>query len=112
MADPSSAEYLADPVVFWLVKWMDLAIVVPALATIGVGVLRESAWARRAQYAAVGWIALLGSSVAGMAVVMLIGDDPGGTVVNAIAFGSFAAIAIVIALLVYRPLFSGTPRGR
>lgn len=34
---PSAPEYLADPVVFWLVKLMDLGLVVPALVAIGWG---------------------------------------------------------------------------
>lgn len=34
---PSAPEYLADPVVFWLVKVMDLGLVVPALVAVGGG---------------------------------------------------------------------------
>ena len=103
---PASSEYLADPVVFWLVKFMDLALVVPALVAVGVGVLRNAAWAEKAKYAAVGWIALLGSSVAGMAIVMQATGDPAGTEVNTVAFSTFAAIGLVVAVLVYRPLFA------
>ena len=104
-ANPTGPEYLADPVVFWLVKFMDLAIVVPALIAIGIGVLRGSPWAHEAKYPAVGWFALLGSSVAGMAIVMQVTGDPAGTTVNTIAFVSFALFALALAAVIYRPLF-------
>ena len=104
---PTSTEYLADPVVFWLVKFMDLALVVPALVAVGIGVLRDSAWVEKAKYAAAGWVALLGSSVAGMAIVMQATGDPAATFGNTVAFSVFAGIAVVLAFLTYRPLFTG-----
>lgn len=103
--NPTSTEYLADPGVFWLVKFMDLGIVVPALIAIGAGVIRNVPWAHKAKYAAVGWFALLGASVAGMAVAMQIAGDPAASWTNTIAFGAFALIAFAIAVVVYWPLF-------
>lgn len=103
--DPTSTEYLADPGVFWLVKFMDLGIVVPALIAIGIGVIRNLPWAHKAKYAAAGWFALLGASVAGMAIVMQIENDPAASWANTIAFGVFALIALAIAVVVYVPLF-------
>lgn len=107
---PTSSEYLADPVVFWLVKFMDLGLVVPALVAVGVGILGNAAWVDKAKYAVAGWVALLGSSVAGMAIVMQATGDPAATVGNSVAFSLFAVIGLVVAGLVYRPLFSQTPR--
>lgn len=104
--DPAATEYAADPVVFWLVKFMDLGLVVPALITVGIGVLRGAGWVTKAKYAMAGWIALLGSSVAGMAIVMQATGDPAGSAANTVAFGSFALIGLVMAVVVYRPLFS------
>ena len=98
-------EYLADPVVFWLVKFMDLGLVVPALVAVGIGVLSGARWAAKAKYAAVGWIAMLGSSVAGMAIAMEVTGDPAATVANTIVFSLFAAVALAVAAIVYRPLF-------
>lgn len=103
--EPTSTEYLADPGVFWLVKFMDLGIVVPALLAVGVGIIRNVPWAHKARYAAVGWFALLGSSVAGMALVMQASGDPAASIVNTIAFSVFALIAVIVAVVVYRPLF-------
>lgn len=101
---PTSPEYLADPVIFWLVKFMDLGLVVPSLLVVGVGVLRGSSWIQKRKYAMVGWSALLGSSVAGMAVVMQVKADPAATTANTIAFTGFAVIALAIAWVAYRPL--------
>lgn len=101
---PTSAEYLADPAVFWLVKFMDLGIVVPGLVIAGIGILSARPWVAKLEYAAVGWAALLGSSVAGMAIVMQISGDPAASVANTVAFGSFAAIALAMAAVLYTPL--------
>lgn len=101
---PTSTEYLADPAVFWLVKFMDLAIVVPALVVTGIGILRARPWAAKVKYAVVGWTALLGSSVAGMAIMMQATGDPASTVANTVVFSVFAAIALGMAALVYAPL--------
>lgn len=101
---PTSTEYLADPIVFWLVKFMDLGIVVPALVVTGFGILRARPWVTTVKYAAVGWTALLGSSVAGMAIVMQVTGDPASTIANTVAFSVFAAIALGMAAVVYAPL--------
>lgn len=102
---PTSGEYLADPEVFWLVKFMDLGIVVPLLVVIAVGVLRRRRWARQAMYAGAAWAALLGSSVAGMAIVMQLQGDPGASTVNTVAFTVFAAMALGLAWRLHRFLF-------
>ncbi len=102
---PASSEYLADPVVFWLVKFMDLGIVVPALLATAIGILSGRHWAAKARYAAAGWTALLGSSVAGMAIVMQIEADPAASTANTVAFTSFALIALGIAWRLYGGLF-------
>ncbi|MGA9596776.1 MAG: hypothetical protein WBV06_11500 [Acidimicrobiia bacterium] len=106
---PTSTEYLADPVVFWLVKMMDLGLVVPALMATGVAALRGRGGLDRAGYAAAGWMALLGTSVAGMAVVMQATDDPAATTANTVAFTLFALIGLAIAAVVYRPLLASGP---
>jgi hypothetical protein len=107
---PASPEYLADPAVFWLVKFMDLGIVVPGLVVAGIGLLRPSLWVAKIKYAAVGWAALLGSSVAGMAIVMQLTGDPAATFANTIAFSVFAAISLGMAWLVYSPLLRSDAR--
>ncbi len=103
---PVGPEYLADPVVFWLVKFMDLGLVVPVVTAVAVGTLRNSTWATKAACAVSVWIALLGSSVAGMAIVMQATDDPAASVANTIVFGSFAVIAITIAVALLVPVLT------
>ena len=106
--EPASSEYLADPLVFWLVKFMDLGLVVPGLLLAGIGVLMGWQWAHKLEYAAVGWAALLGSSVAGMAIVMQATGDPAASTTNTVVFSSFALIALALAAVVYRPFLVPT----
>lgn len=103
-AAPTSAEYRADPGLFWLVKWMDLGIVVPLAVVTAVGLLADRASLRKLAYAVVGWSALLGSSVAGMAIVMQVHGDPGASVANVAAFGAFAVVGIAAAVALYAPI--------
>ncbi|MFP3914728.1 MAG: hypothetical protein ACLFWM_07610 [Actinomycetota bacterium] len=104
-AQPEGAEYLADPVVFWVVKFMDLGLVVPGLVAAAVGILGRTSWGAKVKYAAVGWAALLGASVAGMAIVMQVTGDPAASTANTAAFSLFAAIALAMAVRAYIPLF-------
>lgn len=107
---PTASDYLADPMVFWLVKFMDLGLVVPALVVGGIGVLRRRPWAGKFECALVGWSALLGASVAGMAIVMQSGSDQSASILNTVVFSVFALIALGLAGAVYRPLFDEQPR--
>lgn len=103
---PTTVEYLSSPTAFWIVKVMDLGIIVPAAVAIGVGLLRHASWARRPALALLATYTLLGAAVTGMAVVMLANGDPDGTVVNVVAFGLFT---LVVAGLTARVLRSARP---
>ena len=103
---PVRPEYLADPGVFWVVKLMDLGIVVPTLTAVGVGLVRGAGWAHKAAYGVLGWFALLGSSVAAMAVVMQVKADPSASTANTIAFGLFALVGLTVAVWLLRPLLA------
>jgi hypothetical protein len=104
-AEPTSTEYLADPVVFWLVKFMDLGLVVPGLVVVGTGLLRGWLWTDKAKYGAIAWAALLGTSVAGMAIVMQVNADPAAGTANTVVFSIFASIGLALAVVVHRILF-------
>jgi hypothetical protein len=69
-------EYQQDPVLFWLVRVMDLAFVIPAALIAGVGLLRCSGWATRLATATTSFLTLEVAAVAGMASAMLLRDDP------------------------------------
>ena len=60
---PGGAAYLGAPTLFWVVKFYDLGIVVPAALTVGIGLLRGQLWARKPAYAILGAYVLIGWSV-------------------------------------------------
>jgi hypothetical protein len=105
-----TAEYLADPGIFWVVKIMDLGLVVPLLVGVGLAMVRHSERVSLLRYAVTGWAALLGSSVAGMAVVMQATGAPGASPVLTVAFSSFALVAVVMAVFVHQPLLRADGR--
>jgi hypothetical protein len=106
---PSRTEYVSSPTPFWLVKLMDLGIVAPAALATAIGLIRRAAWARKPMYAIVGAYALLGASVAGMAITMLANDDPDASFGIAAGFTVFALLFAMLAVVVYRPLFRRAP---
>lgn len=102
---PYDVEYTQSPAVFLIVKLMDLGIVVPLAVAAGVGLLRNAGWAQRFMYVVLGWGSLLGSAVAGMAVVMLINDDPTASVGLLTGFTVFALGFWALVAWTFRPLF-------
>jgi len=107
--DPAAlTEYASSPTPFWLVKLMDLGIVVPVAVTVGIGLLRHAAWAYRLVYPLVTGYTCLACSVAAMGLVMNINADPDASAGLAIGFGLFAVFFVVLSVLLYRPLFTHT----
>lgn len=72
----SDAGYQDNPTAFLLVGLLDVGLVVPAALVTAAGLRRGAGWARRAAYGLIGWFALVPASVAAMAVVMQLRDDP------------------------------------
>jgi hypothetical protein len=107
---PASAEYLENPTVFWVVKLMDLGIVVPVALAAGIGLLRGAAWARRPAYAVVGWFVLLGAFVSAMAIVMVARDDPDASVLFVVASPLLVVGFAAVAASLYRPLLRSRAR--
>ncbi|MFC5381668.1 hypothetical protein [Aquipuribacter nitratireducens] len=101
---PTGSEYLATPTAFWLVKLMDLALLVPLAVATGVGLLRHRAWARRPMYAVLGTYTLVGTSVVAMAVVMLVRDVDGASVPLALGLALFTSVFWVLTVAALRPL--------
>ncbi len=101
---PNGVEYTQGPTVFWVVKWMDLGLVVPLTLVTAVGVLRRAAWSRLLVYAVVGWAALLGTAVAAMALVMVTNDDPAASPLLAGGFVGFAVVFLALAGWLFRLL--------
>jgi hypothetical protein len=108
---PRIVQYLSSPTAFWLVKFMDLGIVVPAAITVGIGTLRHRQWARKPVYALLGASTLIGASVAGMAITMVTRHDPDASTTTAIGSVLLTALLAGLTCSVYWPLFrrAGTP---
>jgi hypothetical protein len=72
----AGSEYQADPTLFWLVRTMDLAFVIPAALITAFGLLRGRAWATRLAYAVTAFQMLEVGAVAAMAAAMTVRGDP------------------------------------
>ncbi|GGM21306.1 hypothetical protein GCM10011608_02470 [Micromonospora sonchi] len=103
--DPSRlTEYASSPTPFWMVKLMDLGIIVPAAVATGIGVLRHAPWARRMIYTLLTGYSCLAVSVAAMAVVMIANGDPDASPALAVGVGLFALVFVTLIAALYRPL--------
>jgi hypothetical protein len=98
-------EYSSSPTAFWVVKYMDLGLLVPVAVVTAVGLLRRREWALAPMYAVLGSYTLIGTSVLAMAVVMLVRDDPDASVGLAAGFGVFTGLLWLLSAALYRPLF-------
>jgi hypothetical protein len=102
---PVTEQYLSNPTAFWLVKFMDLGIVVPAAIAVGVGALRRRPGARKPVYALLGAYTLIGASVAGMAITMAARHDPDSSGVAVIGATVMTALLAGTTCYIYLPLF-------
>jgi len=98
---PSRTEYLSSPTPFWLVKLMDLGIVVPVAVATALSLWRRPV-VPTAAYAVVGGYTLLAYAVLGMAVTMWLRDDPDSSAAMVAAFGAFAAALTTLSASLYR----------
>lgn len=109
--DPGSlTEYASSPTPFWLVKLMDLGIIVPAAVATGIGLWSGARWARRVMYPLLTGYTCLAVSVAAMAVVMNLNADPDASLTLAGGFIGFALVFVLLTVGLYRPLFHHTGR--
>jgi hypothetical protein len=102
---PTRTEYVSSPTPFWLVKLMDLGIVVPVAVATAVGLWRRSARALAPAYAVIGGFTLLAASVTGMGVTMSLRHDPDASLPTVAAFAVFTLTLAALAAALYRPLF-------
>jgi hypothetical protein len=103
---PTRTEYLSSPTPFWLVKLMDLGIVVPVAAVTAVGLWRRSVRALALAYAVIGGFTLLLASVTGMATTMYLRSDPDASLSAVGMFALFTLVFAGLAAALYRPLFA------
>lgn len=97
-----TTEYLEAPVLFWLVKTMDLAFVIPAGIAVGIGLLRRSAAATRAASGVTAWLTLMMASVAAMGVVMWARDDPSASPAFVVVLVPAAVVMAALTVVFWR----------
>ena len=102
---PIGVGVLETPNAFWVVKAMDLGLIVPASLLIGAGLLKGRSWARTPAAAVLGGYALLGWSVAAMGWSMVRGGAVDASVALAVGSAAVAAAVTGYAVTLYRPLF-------
>jgi ABC-type Na+ efflux pump permease subunit len=95
----------ADVSMYWSIFFLDLGVVVPTAIATGIGLLAGAAWARRAVFGVVGWFALVPPSVAAMAIVKLLRNDPNATVGDTAVLAAVTLMFWLVAVRLYRPLF-------
>lgn len=100
-------EFAREPGMFWSILTLDLGVVVPVTLYASLALWRGSPTAPKLLYAVLGWFALVPPSVAAMAVVMVLNDDPHKSVASAGLFLAAAAVFGAYATRVLRPLLRG-----
>jgi hypothetical protein len=111
-ASPIPVEYTAAPAFFWSIVLLDLGAVVPATVAAAVAVGLGRPQAGPAWVGVVSWFALVPASVAAMAAVMVVRDDPHASVptlvVTTVASVAFAVPAVrACGRIVRRALLEG-----
>lgn len=101
-------EFAASRTFYWSIYLLDLGVVVPATVVGAVALLRGHDLGRRALYAITGWFALVPPSVASMAAVMLLNDDPNGSAPTVVLLSVVSVLFGAYAVVVYRPLWGLT----
>lgn len=70
------AEYVDSPNLFWLIKMLDLAFLLPVFALTSAGLLRRHAAAVRFAYGLIGYAVCMSGAILGMAIAMQLKGDP------------------------------------
>lgn len=98
-------EYQEHPTLFWLIRLVDLAFIIPIAFVTGVGLLRNAPWAVRIGHAFAGFQTLLVGAVAAMAAVMAARGDPSADPALLVATAALTlALVVVYTLLLLNML--------
>jgi hypothetical protein len=109
-ASPEDPGYLAGPTFSWAIAMLDLGVFLPVTVAACIGLVRGTPWAHKALYAVVGWFALVGPAVAGMAIMMYVNDDPNASGANMTFMTALGLVLAVFALFVFWPLLRAERR--
>jgi len=99
--EPLPGEFADDPAIFWTIVLLDLGVVVPAAVVTAIALFQRRPGAAKALYALTGWFTLVPVSVAAMAIVMLINDDPHKSTASAVIFTVAATLFTLFAAWVH-----------
>jgi hypothetical protein len=97
------AEFAESRTFFWSIFLLDLGVVVPVTVVAAVGAITAKPWSDRAVPAVLGWYALVPPSVAAMAVVMLVRDDPHASAASVLLLSLASLVFGAVAYRVLRP---------
>ncbi len=86
-----SQAYRDDPILWWLIKALDLGIVIPVSLATGIGLLRDRPLAAKAASGLTGFLACLAGSVGAMGAVQIAKDDPAASPMIVVV-GALAAL--------------------
>jgi hypothetical protein len=103
-AAPANVAFRASPAAFYLVKLMDLGMVVPASIVVGVGLSRRNPWAEKLMYPLIGWLALDALALSAVAVVMEVNNDPARSLVLVIGLCAVTIVLVSLAVHLWSPL--------
>jgi hypothetical protein len=106
-AKPLGGDYTAGPTFFWTIALLDLGVGLPTLIATVVGLRRGREWAAKALWVLVGWLALVGPAVAGMATVMYVNHDPNASIATLAIMSGLALALVALAVFVFLPLSRG-----
>ena len=101
-------EFVEEPAFFWSIVLLDLGLVVPATVAAAMADLRGSSLAVPATHAVVGWFALVPPSVAAMAAVMVVRDDPYASVPTLVLLVVTSIITTAVAVRMFVRLVRNT----
>jgi hypothetical protein len=95
-----SQAYRDDPRLWWLIKLIDLSLVIPASLVVGIGLLRRRPGAIKAAYGLSGFLACLVGSIGSMGAVQIVKGDPSASpAVVVIALAAALGVGSVTARL-------------
>ena len=100
------SEFAEERTFFWSIFLLDLGIVVPCTIAAGLALMRGAEVGQRALYAVVGWFALVPPSVAAMALVMWVKDDPHASLQTVVMLGVASLVFGAFAWHTLRPLLT------
>jgi hypothetical protein len=108
---PIAEEFQDARTFFWSIVLLDLGVVVPVTVAAGIALMHGTPGGDRAVYAVLGWFALVPPSVAAMAVVMMVRDDPYASLPTTALLTVACVVFAGAAVAVFRPLLRSRPSG-